>query len=159
MDALQKTKAIKKSHRVPLLLEQQPREAYSRNRGRRVARILAGMEGEGESDEEGARGGRMREGESEITCDQEEFAGLTSQYLKRCVKGQAWGWANIGKVLRERVRTETPKVDYLVGQLFFDEIVKDRRMEDEWARDMRERLEFDLYGDMAADTFGNGENV
>ena len=91
--------------------------------------------------------------------DQEEFAGLTSQYLKQRVKGQVCCWANIGKVMRERVRTETPKVDYLVGQLFFDEIVKDIRMEDEWARDMRERLEFDLYGDMAADTFGNGENV
>ena len=50
------------------------------------------MEGECESDEEGARGGRLREGKSEITFDQEEFAGLASQYLKRCVNGQAWGW-------------------------------------------------------------------
>ena len=159
MDVLQKTKAIKKSHRVPLLLEQQPREAYSRNRGQRVARILAGMEGEGESDEEGARGGRLREGGSEITFDQEEFAGLMSQYLKRCVNGQAWGWANIGRTMRNRVRLETPKVDYLVGQLFFDEIVKDRRLEDDRERDTRERIEFGLFGDMAAVTFGNGENV
>ena len=42
MDVLEKTKAIKKSHRVPLLLEQQPREAYSSNRVQRVAKILAG---------------------------------------------------------------------------------------------------------------------
>ena len=60
MDVLQKTKAIKKSHRVPLLLEQQPREAYSSNR-------VQGIEGEGESDKEGARGGRLHEGESEIS--------------------------------------------------------------------------------------------
>ena len=107
-----------------------------------MARILSGMEREGGSDEEGARAGRLREGESEITFDQEEFAGLASQYLKRCVNGQAWGWANIGKEMRNRVRLETPKMDYLVGQVFFDEIV-----------------EFGLFGDMAAVTFGNGENV
>ena len=57
------------------------------------------------------------------------------------------------------MRLETPKMDYLVGQLFFDEIVKDRRLEDDIERDMRQRLEFGLFGDMAALSFANGEIV
>ena len=36
---------------------------------------------------------------------------------------------------------------------------KDRRLEDDRERDMRERIEFGLFGDMAAVTFDNGENV
>ena len=123
-----------------------------------MARILSGMEREGESDEEGARAGRLREGESEIIFDQDEFARLMSQYINRC-ESQAWGWAHIGEVTRNRVRTETPKMDYLVGQLFFDEIVKDKRLEVDRERDTRERFEFGGFGDLAAVSFGNGENV
>ena len=57
------------------------------------------------------------------------------------------------------MRLETPKMDYLVGQVFFDEIVEDIRLEFDRERDTRERFEFGLFGDMAAVTFGNGENV
>ena len=152
MDVLQKVKALKKSHRVPMLLEQQPREAYSRNRGRILAGILAGREGEDEDAEEGEGAAAQRS--SEIVFDQEEFAGLTSQYLKRC-RSQAWGWAHIGKTMRNRVRRETPKMDYLVGQLFFDEIVgEQRRLEDDREREMMERFEFGVC-DMAGVSFVN----
>ena len=152
MNVLQKTKAIKKSHRVPLLLEQQPREAYSRNRGQRVAQFLSGRERE---EDEGARGGRLREGESEIIFDQGEFARLTSQYLTTCGGGKAWGLAEIGKVMRNKVGTETPKMDYLVGQLFFEEFVEDQRLVEDGMREARERFEFGLFGDAAAVSFGN----
>ena len=43
-----------------------------------MAQVLSGRERE---EDEGARGGRLREGESEIIFDQGEFAQLTSQYL------------------------------------------------------------------------------
>ena len=101
MDVLQKVKQLKKSHRVPMLLEQQPREAYSRNRGRILAGILSGREREDESGEEGE--GVQRSSESEIVFDQKDFAGLTSQYLNRCPKGKAWALAKIGKRMRKKV--------------------------------------------------------
>ena len=43
-DVLDKVKQIKKSHRVPMLLEQQPKQAYSRNRRRILAGILSWRE-------------------------------------------------------------------------------------------------------------------
>ena len=33
---LEKTRQMKKSHRVPLMIDQQPRVGYDRNRGRRI---------------------------------------------------------------------------------------------------------------------------
>ena len=78
----------------------------------------------------------MREGEREIIFDQGEFARLTSQYLTTCGGGKAWGLAEIGKVIRSKARTETPKMDYLVGQLFFEEFVEDQRLVEDGMREL-----------------------
>ena len=167
LDVLQKVKQLKKSHRVPMLLEQQPREAYNRNRGRILAGILAGREREDGSGEEGE--GEQRSSESEIVFDQKDFAGLTSQYLNRCLKGKAWALAKIGKRMRKKVgpMMTVTGMDYMVGPLFFDEIVEEqRKLEDDREREMRERFEFGFAGEMAGVSFRNtrekveiGQNV
>ena len=91
----------------------------------------------------------------QIVFDQGEFARVTSQYLNTCGGGIAWGLAEIGKVIRNKVGTETPKMDYLVGQLFFEEFVEDQRLVEDGMREARERFEFGLFGDAAAVSFGS----
>ena len=41
---LQKTKELKKSHRVPLMIDQQPRVSYDRSRGREILAKLVEMD-------------------------------------------------------------------------------------------------------------------
>ena len=82
----------------------------------------------------------------QIIFDQGEFARVTSQYLTTCGGGIAWGLAEIGKVMRNKVGTETPRMDYLVGQLFFEEFVEDQRLVEDGMREARERFEFGLFG-------------
>ena len=41
---LQKTKELKKSHRVPLMIDQQPRVSYDRSRGREILANLVEMD-------------------------------------------------------------------------------------------------------------------
>ena len=157
LDVLQKVKQLKKSHRVPMLLEQQPREAYSRNRGRILAGVLSGREREDEGGDEGEEEVE-RSSESEIVFDQKDFAGLTSQYLNRCPKGKAWALAKIGKRMRKKVgpMMTVTGMDYMVWPLFFDEIVEEqRKLEDDREREMRERFEFGFAGEMAGVSFRN----
>ena len=70
---LAKTREIKKSHCVPLMIDQQPRVSYDRSRGRRIVMDL-------ESDRRGAEGGS--EGD-EMVFDQESFASKMRQFLFR----------------------------------------------------------------------------
>ena len=101
LNVLQKTKEIKKSHRVPLLTEHLPRGVYDRKRGLNAV-------------------------ESQVTFDQDGFAERIRDYLRKCEsrsnEGLSWGLANIGKHLG---RSCAPNVEYLVGGVFFDELVED----------------------------------
>ena len=78
LNVLQKTKEIKKSHRVPLLTEHLPRGVYDRKRGLNAV-------------------------ESQVTFDGDGFAERIRDYLRKCesqsTKGMSWGLANIGKHL------------------------------------------------------------
>ena len=90
---------------------------------------------------------------SQIVFDQGEFARVTNQYLTTCGGGIAWGLAEIGKDSQRLPKT--PKIDNLVGQLFFEEFVEDQRLVEDGMREARERFEFGLFGDAAAVSFGN----
>ena len=70
---LAKTREMKKSHRVPLMIDQQPRVSYDRSRGRQIVMDL-------ESDRRGAEGGSERD---EMVFDQESFASKMRQFLFR----------------------------------------------------------------------------
>ena len=107
---LQKTREMKKSHRVPLMIEQQPRVSYDRSRGRR---IVMDLERDGRGAGEGER--------EEVVFDQESFAGKVRQLL---LKGNPMqNFVELGKVMRERGK-EAPRADYLDGKLYFDELVE-----------------------------------
>ena len=115
---LAKTKEIKKRHRAPLMVDQEPRVGYDRNRGRRE--LAEHRESESESDSEAA---------SEIVFSQEEFASKMHNYidLKRDHKSPMRRLLeNIGRYTRVRGR-EAPRMDYLDVQLHFDDIVEDNR--------------------------------
>ena len=147
---LAKTREMKKSHRVPLMIDQQPRVSYDRSRGRRIVMDL-------ESDRRGAQGGS--EGD-EMVFDQESFASKMRQFLFRSGNPR-FRLAKLGKDCRVHGR-EAPSsdlADWMVGKLFFDQIVENQRQEDalmggvmeeeEWrtiwreerAEEMRERPE------------------
>ena len=119
-NVLAKTKAIKKRHRVPLVVDQQPRVEYDRSRGRRA------LEEQHESEESESEG--SREERSEIVFSQEEFASKLRNIpscsgapltLRQLLE-------NMGKYTRVLGR-EAPRMDYLDVQLHFDEIVEDNR--------------------------------
>ena len=115
---LAKTKEIKKRHRAPLMVDQEPRVGYDRNRGRRA--LDEHRESESESDSEAA---------GEIVFSQEEFASKMRNYidLKRDHKSPMRRLLeNIGRYTRVRGR-EAPRMDYLDVQLHFDDIVEDNR--------------------------------
>ena len=119
---LAKTREMKKSHRVPLMIDQQPRVSYDRSRGRRIVMDI-------ERDERGAGEGER----DEVVFDQESFAGKVHQLLW---KGNPMrNLVELGKVMRERGR-EAPRADYLDGKLYFDELVGEQRwqewQEEEW---------------------------
>ena len=117
---LQKTREMKKSHRVPLMIEQQPRVSYDRSRGRR---IVMDLERDGRGAGEGER--------EEVVFDQESFAGKVCQLL---LKGNPMqNFVELGKVMRERGK-EAPRADYLDGKLYFDELVE----EDRWQKSLEE---------------------
>ena len=65
---LAKTREMKKSHRVPLMIDQQPRVSYDRSRGRQV---LMDLERDGRGAGEGER--------DEVVFDQESFSGKVHQ--------------------------------------------------------------------------------
>ena len=67
---LAKTKEIKMRHRAPLVVDQEPRVGYDRNRGRRA--LEEHRESESESDSEAA---------GEIVFSQEEFASKMRNYI------------------------------------------------------------------------------
>ena len=102
LNVLQRTKEIKKPHRVPLLTEHLPRGVYDRKRGLR------------------------EEGESEIVFSQEDFVERLRDYLRRCKSrrstGMRWELANIGHQVG---RSCAPNVEYLVGGVFFRDLVED----------------------------------
>ena len=115
---LAKTKEIKTRHRAPLMVDQEPRVGYDRNRGRRA--LDEHRESESESDSEAA---------GEIVFSQEEFASKMRNYidLKRDHKSPMRRLLeNIGRYTRVRGR-EAPRMDYLDVQLHFDDIVEDNR--------------------------------
>ena len=119
---LEKIKAMKKSHRVPLMIDQQPRVSYDRSRGRRIGMALEGNEMEG--DESGLEGGTNRDEREEVVFDQESFAGIVHQMIW---KGDpAKRLVAFGKIMRERVR-DAPRANFFDGKLYFDEIVEEQR--------------------------------
>ena len=108
---LEKIKAMKKYHRVPLMIDQQPRVSYDRSRGRRI-----GMEGGSEGDER-----------EEVVFNQEGFAAKVHQMIW---KGDpAKRLVAFGKIMLERVR-DAPRANYFDGKLYFDEIVEEQRRVD-----------------------------
>ena len=111
---LEKTREMKKSHRVPLMIDQQPQVSYDRSRGRQ---ILIELERGGR----GAEGGIGGDESDEVVFDQESFAGKLHQLLWN--GNPMWNLVKLGKILRERGR-EAPRADFLDGKLFFDEIVE-----------------------------------
>ena len=124
---LAKTKAIKKRHRAPLVLQQQPRVGYDRSRGRRAL---------DERRESGSESERSREERSdsetaEIVFSQEDFASKMRQYPIGDIEGPKSLmrnlFENIGAEVRMRGR-EAPRMDYLDVQLHFDNIVEDNRL-------------------------------
>ena len=120
---LEKTRQMKKSHRVPLMIDQQPRVGYDRNRGRRIVSDIERNEREG--DERGDKEG------DEIVFDPDTFARKLRQVIYRSGR-PAIRLVKLGNDLRDRVR-EAPRADLLNwehGKVFFDEIVQKQR-EDE----------------------------
>ena len=138
------------SHRVPLMNDQQPRVSYDRSRGRRIVMEL-------ESERRGAEGGSDGD---EMVFDQESFASKLRQFLFRSGNPR-FRLAKLGKDCRVHGR-EAPSsdlADWMVGKLFFDQIVENQRQEvalmggameeEEWrtiwreerAEEMRERPE------------------
>ena len=123
---LAKTKAMKKRHRAPLVLEQQPRVGYDRSRGRRA------LDEQRRSGSESERSGEERSDSetAEIVFSQEDFASKMRQYQigdigepKSLMRNL---FENIGAEVRIRGR-EAPRMDYLDVQLHFDTIVEDNR--------------------------------
>ena len=108
---LAKTREMKKSHRVPLMIDQQPRVSYDRSRGRRIVMDL-------ESDRRGAGGGS--EGD-EMVFDQESFASKMRQFLFRSGNPR-FGLAKLGKDCRvhDREAPSSDLADWMVDKLFFD---------------------------------------
>ena len=103
---------------APLMVDQEPRVGYDRNRGRRA--LDEHRESESESDSEAA---------GEIVFSQEEFASKMRNYidLNRDHKSPMRRLLeNIGRYTRVRGR-EAPRMDYLDVQLHFDDIVEDNR--------------------------------
>ena len=102
LNVLQKTKEIKKSHRVPLLTEHLPRGVYDRKCGLNAV-------------------------ESQVTFDGDGFAERIRDYLRKgesqSTKGMSWGLANIGKHLG---RSYAPNVEYLVGGVYFRDLLQDK---------------------------------
>ena len=117
LNVLQKTKEIKKSHRVPLLTEHLPRGVYDRKRGLNAV-------------------------ESQVSFDQAGFAERIRNYLRKCEsrssEGMSWGLANIGKHLG---RSCAPNVEYLVGGVYFRDLVEDKiGWEEAMDKDMMDRF-------------------
>ena len=118
-NVLQKTRELKKSHRVPLVIDQPARVPYDRSRGERVLR----------NEDEPVES-------EEIVFDQEIFAqkicqlGYQNNPRRRFVR--------MGHLFRVRTR-EAPRADFLEGlggKLYFDKLVEDHRwkaaMAEEW---------------------------
>ena len=93
---LEKTREMKKSHRVPLMIDQQPRVSYDRSRGRRIVMNIERDEREAEEDE--------------VVFDQESFAVKVRQLIWKGNPMQ--NFVELGKVMREHGR-EAPRADYL----------------------------------------------
>ena len=109
---LAKTREMKKSHRVPLMIDQQPRVSYDRSRGTRIL--------------ERAEGGV---GGVEVVFDQESFASKMRRYLFS--GNPRFRLEKLGKDLRVRGR-EAPSTDlaeWMEGKVFFDQLVEEQRRE------------------------------
>ena len=96
---------MKKSHRVPLVIDQQPRGLYDRSRGRQILM---------RRDESGA------EGDEEVVFDQDTFA---SKLRQNCISSSnPWRWyVQLGKDMRMNSR-EAPSTDlgdWMEGKVFF----------------------------------------
>ena len=115
---LHKTREMKKSHHVPLMIEQQPRVSYDRSRGRR---IVMDLERDGRGAGEGER--------EEVVFDQESFASKMRRYLFS--GNPRFRLEKLGKDLRVRGR-EAPSTDlaeWMEGKVFFDQLVEEQRRE------------------------------
>ena len=113
---LAKTKEMKKSHRVPLMIDQQPRVSYDRSRGTRI------LERDGRRAEGGVGG-------DEVVFDQESFASKMRRYLFS--GNPRFRLEKLGKDLRVRGR-EAPSTDlaeWMEGKVFFDQLVEEQRRE------------------------------
>ena len=116
---LEKTREMKKSHRGPLMIDQQPRESYDRSRGRRIVMDL-------ERDERGAEGGVGGD-------DQDSFASKLRHHLFQSGNPR-FRLAKLGSDLRVHGR-EAPSTDlagWVEGKLFFDQHVEEQRQEQRW---------------------------
>ena len=131
---LEKTREIKKSHRVPQIIDPQPRGKYDRSRWRQIV-----MEREGaETADNGAE--TAGDGRDEIVFDQETFAAKFHQLL--WTGNPRKNLVDLGKLMRQHGR-EAPRVDfadYLDASLYFDELVSEQRqieIEEEIEEEMR----------------------
>ena len=122
---LQKTKEMKKSHRVPRVLDQLSKGGYDRSRGRRLLSETA--ENESEADEGG-----------EVVFDAESFAEKINQL--GYPNNPRRRFARMGRLFRNRTK-EAPRMaddffDGLCGRFYFESKVEEHRWEkamaDEW---------------------------
>ena len=120
---LDKTKEMKKSHCVPMIIDRQPRVSYDRSRGRQILMRRDGEGAETAGDDE----------RDEMVFDQETFAGKLHQLL--WTGNPKRNLVELGKVMRQHGR-EAPRADYLDANLYFDELVSEQRwtdhLEEEW---------------------------
>ena len=116
---LAKIKEMKKSHRVPLVVDQKSRGKYDRSRGRQIVMGVERDESRGEGDEQ------------EIVFDQDTFASKLRQDIDNSRNPWAW-FVRFEKAMREKGR-EAPSTDlsdWLEGKIFFDRMVEDQRAAD-----------------------------
>ena len=122
---LQKTKEMKKSHRVPLVLDQLSTGGYNRSRGRRLLSETA------ENESEAGEGG-------EVVFDAESFAEKINQL--GYPNNPRRRFARMGQLVRNQTK-EAPRMaddffDGLCGRLYFESKVEEHRWEkamaDEW---------------------------
>ena len=81
-----------------------------------------------------------------VVFDQETFAGKVHQLLWK--GNPVSNFVELGKIMRKRGR-EAPRVDFLDGKLFFDEIVAEERWQ-RWQEEERREWR-ELWGDERVD--------
>ena len=117
-DVVARTRQLKKRHRAPLVMpDDQQKATYRRQRRVREEEAV---------EEEGSDGGRSEgEEEGQIVFDQDVFAGKLRKFFWQQGPDMVHvGLAKLGKGMER----SCPGVNFLVPQLYFDDIVAKQRL-------------------------------